>query len=62
MKQKLWCCVGYDFKEPVYDYESLAYYKKRSITKHLREGYWDWKTWQKKGWKCIRVEVTIKPI
>jgi len=62
MKQKLWCCIGFDFsrdpKKPDYWLESLAKTKEQSI---LRNGG-DWETYKKRGWKCIKVEVTIKPI
>jgi hypothetical protein len=62
MKQKLWCCVGYFFNEPLYNLLSLSYTKSESIRKHIEGGEWDWKTAKKSGWKCMKVEVEIKPI
>lgn len=62
MKQTLWCCVGFDFssdpKKPDYWIETLAITKKKSI---LKNGG-DWEKYKKRGWKCIKVEVEIKPI
>ena len=58
MKQKLWCCV----RGGKYELYTLKYTRKDSI-KELRLGsIWEWKDCQTFGWKCIKVEVTIKPI
>ena len=62
MKTKLWCCVGSSFKEPTYAYDSLSYNRSVSIEKHIKGGSWGWDQWKSKGWKCIKVEVEIKPI
>ena len=62
MKQKLWCCVGFNSKEPYYGWQSLSYTRTKSIKKHIGGGCWSWNKWKRKGWKCIKVEVTIKPI
>ena len=63
MKQKLWCCVGLNFKKgPYYAWQSLSYKRTESIKKHIDGGAWNWLKWKSKGWKCIKVEVTIKPI
>ena len=61
MKIKLWCCVGFDFKEPYYYLPSLAGSKK-GATLRFNNGEYIWENYKKKGWKCIKVEVTIKPI
>jgi hypothetical protein len=62
MKQKLWCCVGFNFKEPYYDWQSLSYKRTNSIKDHIKGSSWNWLQWKKAGWKCIRVEVEIKPL
>ena len=59
MKQTLWCCVGFQFEKPYYFFPSLAETRKRSIEK-LPIGSWEIR--KKHGWKCIKVEVIIKPI
>jgi hypothetical protein len=61
MKQKLWCCVK-EFKKTFYDFSTLAETKKRSIKCFEDEGFFEWKEFKKRGWKCIKVEVEIKPI
>jgi hypothetical protein len=61
MKQKLWCCVDINFGKSYYELQSLSDKKKDSMAFVL--GYYsDWETAKKSGWKCIRVEVEIKPI
>lgn len=62
MKRKLWCCVGFQFKKPYYQWHSLAYTKSASIKLHTGGGDWTWIKWKSKGWKCIKVEVIINPI
>jgi hypothetical protein len=62
MKQKLWCCVRPTPNETYYELESLSYTKHLSILFFEREGAFEWKEFKKRGWKCIRVEVEIKPI
>jgi hypothetical protein len=42
--------------------ETLSYTKKGSIKKHIEYSFWTWHKWKTKGWKCIQVEVEIKPI
>ena len=59
MKTTLWCCVGFGFEKPYFHLPSLAEKKKDSI---LKFSMWNWKLMQKDGWKCIKVEVEIKPI
>lgn len=59
---KLWCCVGYGFKKPVYDHSSLSYSKKGSISGFMSNGFQDWPYWKKRGWTCEKVEVTITPL
>jgi len=59
MKETLWCCVGFQFKNPYYFIPSLAEKRKDSIRK-LPVGNWGIR--KKQGWKCIKVEVIIKPI
>jgi hypothetical protein len=60
MKTKLWCCV-YGINNPIYIFHSLAQTKSASINKCTGTKL-QWDNWQKRGWKCIRVEVEIKPI
>lgn len=62
MKQKLWCCVGFGFTEPLYDWTSLSCKRTDSIKKCINGTNWTWVKFKKKGWKCIKVEVEIKPI
>ena len=59
MKQKLWCCVATIKGRQYYDFDSLAALKSDSIKRY---GKYGWMEMQRKGWKCIKVEVTIKPI
>lgn len=62
MKTKLWCCVGFNFKEPYYQWQSLNYTRSESIKLHIGNSNWNWIKWKNIGWKCIKVEVIIKPI
>ncbi len=62
MKQKLWCWVGFDFPKPYYDWQTLHYTRTSSIKKHIEGSSWDWRQWEKVGWKCIRVGIIIKPL
>lgn len=62
MKQKLWCCVGFDFKTPYFQWHSLAYTRSQSIKLHTESSVWTWRKWKSKGWKCIKVEVIINQI
>jgi hypothetical protein len=59
MKQKLWCCVCTIKGRQYYDYSSLRPLKSDSVKIYDEYG---WEKMQKTGWKCIRVEVEIKPI
>lgn len=61
MKQKLWCCVDFCRDKSYYELQSLSDTRKDSKAVIL-EYYSDWKTAKKSGWKCIKVEVEIKPI
>jgi hypothetical protein len=61
MKQKLWCCVDYHTGKPNYYSQSLHHRKNDSI-ETVRHYFVDWETAERLGWKCIRVEVEIKPI
>ena len=56
MKTKLWCCV----KNENYQFSTLSYRKRDSIDSFI--GNWKWEVFKKDGWKCIKVEVEIKPI
>jgi hypothetical protein len=58
MKQKLWCC--YNIETDVYYLPSLSY--KKSYSQDMLRGNWEWEKLQESGWKCIKVEVEIKPI
>jgi hypothetical protein len=58
MKQKLWCCVATIKDKQYYDYSSLRPLKSDSVKIYGD----DWKKMEKSGWKCIKVEVEIKPI
>lgn len=65
MVYKLWCCVKPINKGKLYyDYTTLSSGKNSSITtftsKFVNE-YRQWVYWQKQGWKCIKVNVTITP-
>ena len=62
MKTKCWCCVGYNFKEAYYNWQSLSSMRSTCIKKHTGNSNWNWREWEKRGWKCIKVEVEIKPI
>jgi hypothetical protein len=62
--QKLWCCVSPNGEE---NYKSLADSKVESIFSHTSPysdrtpaGYWNY--WESDGWRCVKVEVTIKEI
>jgi hypothetical protein len=61
MKQNLWCCVK-KYKKTFYDFSTLAETKKRSIKYFEGEGIFKWQDFKDNGWKCIKVEVEIKPI
>jgi hypothetical protein len=61
MKQKFWCCVNNNL-QPDYYLPSLAHRKSDSIATFLIDHTMTWKDSQEYGWKCIRVEVIIKPI
>jgi len=60
MKTKLWCCVDYKPEEPNYYLPSLAHKKKDSKLSLKYNSGISFKDLE--GWKCIKVEVTIKPI
>jgi hypothetical protein len=62
MKQKLWCCVCTIKGRLCFDWPTLAGTKKESIKKFEAEGIWNWENHKKRGWKCIKVKVEIKPI
>jgi hypothetical protein len=62
MKQTLWCCVGFKFTSPCYDWSSLSYKRTDSIKKFITGSSWNWIKWKSKGWKCIKVSVEIKPL
>ena len=61
MKQKLWCCVNNNLLPECY-LPSLAHKKSDSIVALITGSTMTWKGCQEYGWKCIKVEVTIKPI
>lgn len=62
---KLWCCVGYGFKSPYHHYDTLSYRRRDSIKKLMQFSSGktsEWKFWKSRGWRCVKVEVTIKEI
>ena len=61
MKQKLWCCVADNLEPKVYYLYSLSGRKKDSIDMFCAEPK-HWEVWKRFGVKCVKVEVTIKPI
>lgn len=61
MKQTLWCCVDTNFDTPIYYLPSLSHTKRDSILA-ATNGFMGWSDLQSMGWKCIKVEVIIKPI
>lgn len=58
MKQTLWCCV----KKSNYDWTALSYKRTDSIKSFMQGSLSAWQQWKSKGWKCIKVEVEIKPL
>ena len=59
--QKLWCCVDTNFNNPLYYLPSLSHRKKDSILATVNS-ILTWDDLQAMGWKCIKVEVIIKPL
>ena len=59
--QKLWCCVNNNL-QPDYYIPSLAHRKSDSISALIYAATMTWKDCQEYGWKCIRVEIIIKPL
>lgn len=60
---EMWCCVGTGFKcGNYYDTSTLSYLRKWSIEKLVEGGYWPWRKWKSKGWKCVRVTVSINEL
>jgi len=57
MKTTLWCCV----QDNYYSWYSLAKTRTASIGKGS-DSPQDWIRMKKRGWKCIKVSVDIKPI
>jgi len=62
MKQTLWCCVNDKLEDPGYYLNSFANKKADSILKFTMDTKINWESFKSLGWKCIRVEVIIKPI
>lgn len=59
----MWCCVGTNFKGGYYfDWSTLSYTRTTSIKKLCKGEAWNWQKWKRKGWKCVKVEVTITEI
>ena len=56
MKQKLWCCVNDG------EYYLSSLYRKKSESIDWCRCDLLWEDLKKKGWKCIKVEVTINEV
>ncbi len=55
---KLWGCVASNGRV---DYSTLSYTKRDSIAKcvaGLNPTHFNWKYFRKKGWKCVKLEVS----
>lgn len=64
-KEKLWCCISTNFKNSThYDWSTLSYTRRDSKIKFLpsQGNFTSWKYWIKKGWKCVKVEMTLEII
>lgn len=57
-----WICIGTQFTTPYYDESTIAYKRTTSIKRLCADSSWNWKKWKSKGWKCIKVSITIQPI
>jgi len=54
--KKVWMCVS-ESGNP--DFQTISYYREISKNKLCDQGFWDWKKWKSKGWKCVRVDVNF---
>jgi len=62
--KNMWMCVG-NFKNIngfLPSYKSIAYTRTRSIKNLIENNSKNWLWWKRKGWKCIRVDVSYKEI
>lgn len=60
MKEMIkWCCVNYEFSNPMILEDSLKWKRTDSIKWFISGTRQDWRHWRKIGWKCVRVKVTI---
>jgi hypothetical protein len=61
--KQMWVCVGIRFsKGPYPSPESLSYTRANAIKKFVQGSAWDWKKYYRKGWRCIRVNVSFDEV
>lgn len=59
-ERKQWCCVNYRTRNMYVD--SIAFTRKDSIKLFIKGAHEPWPNWQKWGWRCVKVLVTIEEI
>ena len=56
-----WICACPSVKDGGYtDINSLSYTRKNSIKKFIGDGKWKWNWWKRRGWSCVRVNITYE--
>jgi len=64
--KNMWMCVGAKTKNinkgffPAYF--SVYYTRTGSIKKFIEDSPKSWRWWKRKGWKCVRVNISYKEI
>lgn len=56
-----WICACPSSKSGGYvDNNSLSYTRTDSIKKFVRGSKWKWNWWRRRGWRCVRVNITYE--
>jgi len=62
--KNMWMCVStLVSKNGIFPaYESISYTRSESIKAFLENTTKNWRWWKRKGWQCIKVDVSYKEV
>lgn len=61
IEENKWVCICENAKnEGFVDSSSLSYTRTNSIKKFVGDGKWNWNWWRRRGWRCVRVNITYE--